>query len=278
MRTADQLTGKLHKWVIEYLSDYSYLPEKRRLRPNLYRIFCTLVLFSGFTLVFGVGFSFARLGHTSKLIFLAEGLSILLISPVLSNSTALFLAEDKFLSMRQKWKFLLPAVGKQQIAIWIAIGFSFICWLTISNYKSIILPIPPPVIFYMHLVLSVFVVIGSASGLWSHTILGSLKSVYSIQLAILWWLCIIFSPFILVPLDRFSFSLESVIPYFLYMNPMIAICQLLEQDTSIFRTPYLYEILPVASYHFVYPNWVFVCILQVLLSAVMLIFAFRSKL
>ena len=278
MRTDDQLKETLHKWVIECLSDYSYLPAKRRLRPNLYRIICTLVLFSGFTLVFGGGFSFARLGHTSKLIFLAEGLSILLISPVLSNPTALFLAEDKFLSMRQKWKFLLLAVGKQQIAIWIAIGFSFICWLTINNYKSIILPIPSPVIFYMHLVLSVFVVIGSASGLWSHTILGSLKSVYSIQLAIFWWLCIIFSPFILVPLDRFSFSLESVIPYFLYMNPMIAICQLLEQDTSIFRTPYLYEILPVASYHFVYPNWVYICIVQVLLSVLMLIFSFRFKL
>ena len=55
MRTADQLTDNLHKWVIEYLSDYSYLPEKPRLRPNLYRIIFTLVLFSGLTLVFGGG-------------------------------------------------------------------------------------------------------------------------------------------------------------------------------------------------------------------------------
>tara|TARA_A100001037_G_scaffold218107_1_gene195941 strand:+ start:1630 stop:2466 length:837 start_codon:yes stop_codon:yes gene_type:complete len=278
MRTADQLTDTLHKWVIEYLSDYSYLPAKQHLQPNLYRIILTLLFFSGFTFVFFWGFSFARLGHTSKLIFLAEGVSILLISPVLSNKTALFLAEDKFLSMRQKWKFLLLSIGKQQIAIWIAIGFSFICWSTISNYKSIVTPIPLTVLLYIHLVLSIFVVIGSVSGLWSHTILGSLKSVYSIQLAILWWLCIVLSPFILVPLDRFSFSLESVIPYFLYMNPMIAICQLLEQDTSIFRTPYLYEILPVASYHFVYPNWVFICIVQVLLSVLMLIFSFRFKL
>ena len=57
MRTVDQLTDNLHKWVIEYLSDYSYLPEKRCFRPNLYRIIHTLVLFSGFTLVFG-GISF----------------------------------------------------------------------------------------------------------------------------------------------------------------------------------------------------------------------------
>ena len=52
MRTADQLTDNLHKWVIEYLSDYSYLPAKQHLQPNLYRIILTLLFFSGFTLVF----------------------------------------------------------------------------------------------------------------------------------------------------------------------------------------------------------------------------------
>ena len=52
MRTADQLTDTLHKWVIEYLSDYSYLPAKQHLQPNLYRIILTLLFFSGFTFVF----------------------------------------------------------------------------------------------------------------------------------------------------------------------------------------------------------------------------------
>ncbi len=272
----NRLASLLHIWILDFFFSQSRQSVKNQFLRRSYPFFLTLLSFAGLTLIFFGGLSHAQLGKESKLIFLSEGLSILFISPVLANLTAISFANDSFVSTRQKWQFLLPIVGKQQIAIWIAIGLSMISW-SIFNYNLTSHPISILTLLRLHLVLAVFIVIGSASGLWTQIIFGRLSNVYSIQLAIVWWLGIIFSPFILVPLDRYSFSLERVIPYFLYFNPMIAICQLLEQDTSIFRTPYLYQILPVASYHFVYPNWTWICILQMLFSVLMLFFAFRPK-
>ena len=59
--------------------------------------------------------------------------------------------------------------------------------------------------------------------------------------------------------DRFS-----IIPVFLLINPLIAVCQLLEID--LFRTPHLYELTPLPSYLFVYPKWYAVSGFQVLVG------------
>ncbi len=63
----------------------------------------------------------------------------------------------------------------------------------------------------------------------------------------------------LTVLGRFS-----VIPVFLYINPLVAVCQIL--DINIFRMPHLYELTPLPSYLYFYPKWYGVCGFQVLLG------------
>ena len=63
----------------------------------------------------------------------------------------------------------------------------------------------------------------------------------------------------LTVLGRFS-----VIPVFLYINPLVAVCQIL--DIDIFRMPHLYELTPLPSYLYFYPKWYAVCGFQVLLG------------
>jgi len=115
--------------------------------------------------------------------------------------------------------------------------------------------------------LAIFSFAGGVSGIFGQYLFRShqqMRFVYAVQPAIAWWGFLILSPFFLIPLDRYLTDLQPVIPYFLHLNPLVAICQLLEHD--IFRTPYLYRILPVASYHFIYPPWWAICGWQILLA------------
>lgn len=65
----------------------------------------------------------------------------------------------------------------------------------------------------------------------------------------------------------------SVIPIFLYINPLVAVCQIL--DIDIFRVPHLYELTPLPSYLYFFPKWYAVCGFQVLLGICCLLIVSR---
>ena len=95
------------------------------------------------------------------------------------------------------------------------------------------------------------------------------NEIHAVQFAYAMSLLMVGGVFLLSPLDRYIGTLTiagriSIIPVFLSINPLIAVCQLLEID--IFRAPNLYELTPLPSYLYVYPKWYIVCAVQVLVG------------
>ena len=93
--------------------------------------------------------------------------------------------------------------------------------------------------------------------------------IHAVQFAYVISTLMIGGVFLLSPLNRYMGTLQvfdrfSMIPTFLLINPLIAVCQLLEID--IFRTPHLYELTPLPSYLYFYPKWYAVCSFQVLVG------------
>lgn len=149
-----------------------------------------------------------------------------------------------------------------------------------------------PLICFVVLSVSIFVLFNKSSGdlsyakllsyhlvllatVFSSAFIGMLgwrffcHEIYAVQFAYAVSLLMIGGVFILSPLNRYMgtlliFDRFSVIPVFLFINPLIAVCQLLEID--IFRAPHLYELTPLPSYLFVYPKWYAICGLQVLVG------------
>ncbi|MDE0301361.1 MAG: hypothetical protein OXN17_22265 [Candidatus Poribacteria bacterium] len=93
--------------------------------------------------------------------------------------------------------------------------------------------------------------------------------IHAVQFAYAISLLMIGGVFLLSPLNRFFGSLliagkYSIVPVFLLINPLIAVCQLF--DVDIFRAPHLYNLTPLPSSVFYYPKWYAVCGFQVLLG------------
>ena len=209
-----------------------------------------------------------KLGSFPEIIFLSEALVIFLLSPVLTCCEPNLIGSNSlvYLPKYQRCRFIIDLLGRQLIGLWCAIFISSLIWLII-NWTTDVLIILSFRLLFLHLTLAIFAFAGGVSGIFGQYLFRShqqMRFVYAVQPAIAWWGFLILSPFFLIPLDRYLTDLQPVIPYFLHLNPLVAICQLLEHD--IFRTPYLYRILPVASYHFIYPPWWAICGWQILLA------------
>jgi len=236
--------------------------------PIFLRIGLTVLPFIFLTSVWLVWFGKVKLGSFPEIIFLSEALVIFLLSPVLICCQQNLIGSNSLICLpRHQWcRFLIDLLGKRLIGLWCAICISSLIWL-IVNWTTDVLTILSFRVLFLHLTLAIFAFTGGVSGIFGQYLFRShqqMRFVYAVQLAIVWWGFLILSPFFLIPLDRYLTDLQPVIPYFLHLNPLVAICQLLEHD--IFRTPYLYRILPVASYHFVYPPWWVICGWQILLA------------
>lgn len=149
-----------------------------------------------------------------------------------------------------------------------------------------------PLVCFVVLSASAFVLVNESSGDVSHTALLSYHAVllatvfsssfigmlgwrifcteiHAVQFAYAASLLMVGGVFLLSPLNRYIGTLMiagsiSIIPAFLSINPLIAVCQLL--DIDIFRAPNLYELTPLPSYLYAYPKWYVVCGMQVLVG------------
>ena len=118
------------------------------------------------------------------------------------------------------------------------------------------------VVVKVYLIFLSYTLVGASIGLLGWRIFGheTLATLFSLVV----WGLLIGSFFSLVPIERYVENLVYFIPVFLHVNPLIAVCHVLEHD--IFRTPKLYELTPISSYLFAYPEWYLVCGWQVLIG------------
>ena len=207
----------------------------------------------------------AKLGRYTDLIFLSEVLLVLIVSPYLACS-----------GLNEHYGPLLSGVGLQlsrmrHQSIWVSVIVASqiypFCFLGVATLVfTIFIPSVSRITYLevaqLQLVIGVHTIVAAlVGGLWwrifRHEILAT-------AVTYLGWTVLIGGVFLLSPLDRYVENLEPIIPPFLHLNPLSAVCHLLKLD--VFRTPHLYELTPIPSYRAFYPSWHIVCIWQILLG------------
>lgn len=214
----------------------------------------------------------AKLGRYTDLIFLSEALLVLIVSPYLACSglnrhVAPFLSETllKLSRMRSRWVWMSVILGSQ-IYTFFFLGFATVVFLSLIPSISKITHFE---VIQLQLVIAIYIVVAaSVGGVWWCVFR---HEIYATEATYLGWILLIGGVFLLVPLDRYIENLEPVIPPFLHLNPLSAVCHLLEID--VFRTPHLYELTPIPSYRVVYPSWYIVCTWQIVIGICCVAFA-----
>jgi hypothetical protein len=207
----------------------------------------------------------AKLGGPTEVIFLSEAILVLIVAPYLSSRTLVqqfgSIASDELLALSPlRFRSLLwrSIVGSQ-----LPTG----CFLILSTFVlTIFMPligvVPRLNVLLLHLVFGIYSVSGAAVGALGWRIFRI--ELFATELAYFVWLLLIGGVFLLAPIDRYLENLQPIIPPFLHINPLVAVCYLLEMD--IFRTPNLYELTPIPSYLFAYPPWYIICGWQAVLG------------
>ena len=207
----------------------------------------------------------AKLGRYTDLIFLSEAILVLIVAPYLACSGlkkhfgSLWPTNLLQLSrMRLRWVWMSIILGSQV--------YTF-CFLGLATpVFTILIPSISKIthleVLQLQLVVGIYIIVAaSAGGLWWHVFR---HEIFATEATYLGWSLLIGGVFLLTPLDRYLEHLEPVIPPFLHLNPLIAVCHLLKLD--VFRTPHLYELTPIPSYMVVYPSWYIVCGWQILIG------------
>lgn len=207
----------------------------------------------------------AKLGRYADLVFLSEALLVLIVPPYLacsglSKHFTPFLSTDllQLSRMRPRWVWLGIILGSQ------IYPFCFLALTTLvfTIHIPSVSKITYLEVVQLHLIFGIYTIVAAlVGGLWWRVFR---HKIYAIEATYLGVSLLIGGVFLLAPLDRYVENLEPIIPPFLHLNPLIAVCHLLELD--VFRTPHLYELTPIPSYLFVYPSWYTVCSWQILIG------------
>ncbi len=207
----------------------------------------------------------AKLGQFIDLIFLSEALLVLIVAPYLACSTL----NKHFAPLLSSDLFQLSRINPRWVSVSIILGsqiYTF-CFLGLTTLVlTILIPSISDVTYLemvqLQLVFGIYVIVAaSVGGLWWRVFR---HEIFATEATYLGWSLLIGGVFLLSPLDRYLENLEPIIPPFLHLNPLIAVCHLLELD--VFRTPHLYELTPIPSYLFVYPSWYIICGWQILIG------------
>ncbi len=226
----------------------------------------------------------AKLGGGPEVIFLSEGLLVLIVAPYLLVSTLAtqFKTPDTQFETLSLDELLLLSPTSSRSFLWRSIIVSqlpSICFLILSTLVlaisiPLIAEIPRTKILLLHLVFGVYIFSSAAIGALGWRIF--CNQIFATELAYFIGLLLTGSVFLLSSVERYLDNVQSIIPPFLHLNPLIAVCHLLRID--IFRTPYLYELTPIPSYLFVYPPWYIVCGWQALIGIGCFVLASKPRL
>ena len=100
-------------------------------------------------------------------------------------------------------------------------------------------------------ILGIYSLSAGAVGMWGTYIFRD--AFFGAEFATLLWCVLVGGAFLLNPLERYVDNLQPFIAPVLHLNPLIAVCGIFE-GMDIFRKPVLYELTPVTSYDYRYPN------------------------
>lgn len=229
------------------------------------RIFVALVVQSVLLLVICQLLFRARLGRHTDLIFLSQGVIALIIPPYLACNGL----KKHFAPLLSANLLQLSPMGLRQNGTIVVLGsqiYTFGFLILTATVFTIFIPsisnITRLQVVQLQLIFGIYIIVSASVGGLCWRILR--HEIFATEVTYLGWILLIGGVFLLAPLDRYLANLEPIIPPFLHLNPLMAVCHLLEID--VFRTPHLYELTPIPSYRVVYPPWHTVCTWQILIG------------
>ena len=199
-----------------------------------------------------------KLGLPIECFFMAQVCVVLLIAPYLAAyavqtdfsgarfnahtpaSTAQLLALSPISSGQRLLRQLLMSQGP-------VLG-----WVFLSTFIALFTTdLPFTKALHIVLILGIYSLSAGAIGMWGASIFRD--ALFGAEFATLLWCVLIGGAFLLNLLEHYVDNLQPFISPVLHLNPLIAVCGIFE-GMDIFRTPKLYELTPVTSYNYVYPN------------------------
>ncbi|MXV74193.1 hypothetical protein F4Z99_07935 [Candidatus Poribacteria bacterium] len=125
-------------------------------------------------------------------------------------------------------------------------------WAFLSTFVALFATnLPLTTALQMVLILGIYSLSAGAVGMWGAHIFRD--ALFGAEFATLLWCVLMSGAFLLNPLERYVNNLQPFISPILHLNPLIAVCGIFE-GMDIFRKPVLYELTPVTSYDYRYPN------------------------
>ena len=211
----------------------------------------------------------AKLGLPVECFFMAQVCVVLLIAPYL----AAYAVHTGFLSGRSDVSPASSAVslirlspvssGRQLLRTLLISQVPLFCWIFLSITVAFFITYTPfTKILQMFIVLGVYSVSAAAVGIWGAQVFRD--ALFGSECAYLFWCVLIGGAFVLIPLDRYVGNIQPFISPVLHLNPLIAVCYIFEMD--LFRTPLMYELVPIGSFDYANAPWYYVGFWQLLIG------------
>ena len=192
-----------------------------------------------------------KLGLPIECFFIAQVCVVLLIAPYLAASAVRtdfsethFNARLLTLSQIFSGQRLLRHLVMSQVS---ALGWGFISTFVALCVTDLLFTKA----LQMVLILGIYSLSAGAVGIWGAYIFRDV--LFGAEFATLLWSVLIGGAFLLNLLEPYVDNLQPFISPVLHLNPLIAVCGIFE-GMDIFRKPVLYELTPVTSYDYRYPN------------------------
>ena len=207
----------------------------------------------------------AKLALPVDCFFMAQACVVFLVAPYLAansflgacfgspsvSSTALLL---RLSPISSGWQLLRTLLISQ---------VPLLCWLLLSTAIAFFVTGTPFLkIGQMATLLVVYSLSAGAVGIWGAQVFKDV--LFGTECAYLLWCVLIGGVFLLTPVDRYVGDIQPVISPVLHINPLIGVCYIFGIDP--FRSPLLYKLTPVGSYHVPYTPWYLVGFWQLLIG------------
>ena len=195
-----------------------------------------------------------KLGLPIECFFMAQVCVVLLIAPYLAAYTVRTgFSGTHFNAPTAQLLTLSPIFSGQRLLHQLVMSQVLVLgWVFLSTFVALFaMHLPFTKALQMVLILGIYSVSAGAVGMWGAHIFRD--ALFGAEFATLLWGVLMGGAFLLNLLERYVDNLQPFVSPVLHLNPLIAVCGIFE-GMDIFRQPVLYELTPVPSYNYVYPN------------------------
>ncbi|RKU18984.1 hypothetical protein C6503_08570 [Candidatus Poribacteria bacterium] len=217
-----------------------------------------------------------KLGLPIECFFMAQICVVLLIAPYLAAyAVHISFAETRFNVHTAQQLTLSPILSGQWLLRQLVTSqIPVLGWVFLSTFVALFaVNLSFTKALQMVLILGVYSLSAGAVGMWGTYIFRD--ALFGAEFATLLWCILIGGAFLLNFLEHYVDNLQPFVSPVLHLNPLIAVCGIFD-GMDIFRKPVLYELTPVTSYDYRYPNpWYLVGVWQLVIGGCCFLGAWR---